>query len=293
MTTGPEDTREQAGASTAHREDGPITVVSFNLRFDSPTDGANRWRRRRRAVVDFLDGTADVAGLQEARRRPLGYLVRHLRAFKWVGVGRDDGRRKGEYAPVFYRRERFERRDRGTFWMSTTPDEPGSLSWGSSRPRIATWVVLHERATGREVVHVNTHLDHRSAEARAEGARLIRERLGRLAGGRPVILTGDFNDGPGGEAHTALTDPAPADGGPILVDARHASLSGHEGPDSTWTGFEAVKEGRVIDFVLVSNDVTVVRHRSVVARTGDRFLSDHLPVLAVLDLPATSGPAVP
>lgn len=271
------------------RRDEALTVVSFNLRFDNPADGPNRWKHRRRAVAAFLDGTADVAGLQEARRCALGYLVRHLRAFKWVGVGRNDGHRKGEYAPIFYRRERFERRDRGTFWMSTTPDEPGSLSWGSSRPRIATWVVLHERATGREVLHVNVHLDHKSAAARAEGAKVIRKRLALLAGGRPVVLTGDFNDGPDGDAYATLTDPAPADGGPILVDARHASMSGHEGPDSTWTGFKAVKEGRVIDFVLVSDDVTVLRHRSVDARTADRFLSDHLPVLAVLGLPAAPG----
>ena len=271
--------------------DEPIRVLSFNLRFDSPADGPNRWRHRRRAVAAFLEDTADVAGLQEARRRPLGWLVRHRRDFKWVGVGRDDGHRKGEYAPIFYRRDRFERGDRGTFWMSTRPDEPGSTSWGSSRPRIATWVVLRDRVTGREHLHVNVHLDHRSAEARAKGAELIRQRLGGLAGGRPVILTGDFNDGPGGDAHRILTDPAPGDGGPVLVDARTASQAGHEGPDSTWTGFEAVKEGRVIDFVLVSTDITVLRHRSVDTRPGGRFLSDHLPVLAVVDLSAAPGAA--
>lgn len=267
------------------RRDEPIGVLSFNIRFDNPTDGPDRWRHRRRAVVRFIDGCADVAGLQEARRCPLGYLVRHLRHFKWVGVGRNDGRRQGEYAPIFYRTDRFERRDRGTFWMSTTPDEPGSSSWGSSRPRIATWVVLHERATGRELLFVNVHLDHRSAEARAEGAKLIRKRLPLLADGRPVVLTGDFNDGPDGDAYATLTDPSPADGGPVLVDARFASMSGHQGPDSTWTGFKAVKEGRVIDFVLVSSDVTVLRHRSVDGRHDGRFLSDHLPVYATVALP--------
>ncbi len=267
------------------RRDEPIDVLSFNIRFDSPTDGPDRWKHRRRAVVEFIDGTADIAGLQEARRCPLGYLVRHLRHFRWVGAGRNDGRRRGEYAPIFYRSERFERGDRGTFWMSTTPDEPGSTSWGSSRPRIATWVVLRERDTGRELLFVNIHLDHRSAEARAEGAKVIRKRLSLLAGGRSVILTGDFNDGPEGDAYATLTDPSPADRGPVLVDARHAALRGHEGPDSTWTGFKAVKEGRVIDFVLVSSDVTVLRHRSVDDRPGGRFLSDHLPVHATVALP--------
>lgn len=269
--------------------DEPIRVLSFNLRFDNPADGPDRWKRRRKAVAAFIDGTADVAGLQEARRCALGWLVRHLGAFHWVGVGRNDGRRKGEYAPVFYRRDRFVRGDRGTFWLSTRPDEPGSTSWGTSRPRIATWVVLRERASAREVLVVNVHLDHRSAEARAEGAKLIRKRLGPLADGRPVILTGDFNDGPGGDAHRILTDPTLTDRGPTLVDARSVSLGGHEGPDSTWTGFKAVKEGRVIDFVLVSSDITVLCHRSVEDRPGGRFLSDHLPVLAVVALPDAAG----
>ena len=273
------------------RRDGAVSVLSFNIRFDNPTDGPDRWKHRRRAVTRLIDGTADIAGLQEARRCPLGYLVRHLRRFKWVGVGRNDGRRKGEYAPIFYRRERFERGDRGTFWMSTTPDEAGSTSWGSSRPRIATWVVLRERATGRELLVVNVHLDHKSPEARAEGAKVIRKRIALLAEGRPVVLTGDFNDGPAGAAHATLTDPSPADGGPVLVDARRTSLSGHEGPDSTWTGFQAVKEGRVIDFVLVSNDVTVLRHRSIDDRHEGRFLSDHLPVHALVALPAEASPA--
>lgn len=270
------------------RRDEGLSVLSFNLRFDNPADGPNRWKHRRRAVVQLIDGCADIAGLQEARRCPLRYLIRHLREFRWVGVGRNDGRRKGEYAPIFYRSDRFERRDRGTFWMSTTPDEPGSTSWGSSRPRIATWVVLRERATGRELLHVNVHLDHRSAEARANGAKLIRERLGQLAGDRSVILTGDFNDGPDGDAYAILTDATPADVGPVLVDARHASITGHDGPDSTWTGFKAVKEGRVIDFVLVSTDVTVLRHRSMAGRVDGRFLSDHLPVHAQVALPPTS-----
>ena len=275
--------RSQPRAALRHTD--PIGVLSFNIRFDNPMDGPNRWRHRRRAVTGLIDGGADIAGLQEARRCPLGYLVRHLRRFKWVGVGRDDGRRKGEYAPIFYRSERFERRDRGTFWLSTTPDDPGSSSWGSSRPRIATWAVLHEKATGRELLVVNVHLDHKSAEARAEGAKVIRKRLGLLAGARPVILTGDFNDGPDGDAYATLTQRAPVDGGPVLVDARHTSLSGHQGPDSTWTGFNAVKEGRIIDFILVSSDVTVLSHRSIDARPKGRFLSDHLPVHATVALP--------
>jgi len=257
--------------------------MSFNIRFDNPADGANRWRHRRHFVADLIMSEADLAGLQEARRCPLGWLDRHLRDFRWVGAGRANGKRRGEYSPIFYRADRFERLDRATFWLSTRPDEAGSKSWDTSAPRIATWVVLRDRSTGDELVMINTHLDHRSAEARAEGAKLIRERLAALAGDRPVILTGDFNDGPGGDAHRILTEGGGAgDDGPVLVDARAASATDHQGPDSTWTGFKAVKQGRVIDFILVSSHFEVLAHRSIDEQREGRFASDHLPVVAVV-----------
>src|SRR4051812_28980425 len=123
----------------------PIRVMSFNIRFDNPTDGPNRWRHRRRFVADLIAPEADLAGLQEARRCPLGWLDRHLHGFKWVGVGRANGKRRGEYSPIFYRCERFELLDRGTFWLSERPDEPGSRSWGTSVARIATWALLRDR----------------------------------------------------------------------------------------------------------------------------------------------------
>lgn len=252
--------------------------MTFNLRFDNPADGENRWRHRRDFVAEIIADEADLVGLQEARRCPLGWLDRHLPDFDWVGVGRANGKRRGEYSPIFYRTARFERVDRGTFWLSTRPDAAGSRSWESSVARIATWVRLRDRATGRELVMLNTHMDHRSAEARAQGAKLIRKRLDALAGNRPTILTGDFNDGPGGDAHRILT----ADHG--LVDARDASETGHAGPDSTWTGFKAVKVGRVIDFILTTPKATVHSHRSVEAVRDGRFASDHLPVVAVVQL---------
>lgn len=251
--------------------------MTFNIRFDNPTDGRNRWKHRRRFVADLIRSESDLAGLQEARRCPLGWLDRHLVGFRWVGVGRANGRRRGEYSPIFYRRARFDRLDRGTFWLSNRPDAPGSRSWGTSVARIATWVLLRDRTTGDEFLMLNTHLDHRSTEARAEGAKLIRKRLGLLAGDRPVIVTGDFNDGPGGDAHRILTEHG-------LADARGISASPHEGPDSTWTGFKAVKEGRVIDFVLVSDGASVVSHRSIDATRDGRFASDHLPVVAAVEL---------
>jgi endonuclease/exonuclease/phosphatase family metal-dependent hydrolase len=256
-----------------------LRVLTFNIRFDNPADGPNRWRHRRSWVAEIVDGT-DIAGLQEARRCPLGWLNRHLHGHRWIGVGRANGRRRGEYAPIFYRASRFSRLDRGTFWLSLQPDVPGSRSWGTSVPRIATWVRLVDRTTDRRVLVLNCHLDHRSAKAREQGAHLILHRLAALAQGDPVIVTGDLNDGRGSDVHRILTGGEPF----ALEDARDRSASGHTGPDSTWTGFKAVKPGRVIDVVLVSPEVEVLAHESVDEQRKGRFPSDHLPVVATIRL---------
>ena len=254
--------------------------MSFNVRFDNPADGPNRWRHRRAWVAEII-GTADVAGLQEPRRCPLGWLVRHLPDHKWVGVGRANGRRRGEFAPIFYRQTRFTRLDCGTFWLSLRPDEPGSRSWGTSVPRIATWVRLREQETGKRLFVLNCHLDHRSEQAREQAARLILHRLSALAGDDPVVVTGDLNDGRDAPAYRILTggDPFP------LVDTRDRSTTTPTGPESTWTGFKAVKEGRVIDVVLVSPTIDVLAHATLDEQRKGRFPSDHLPVVATLRVP--------
>lgn len=299
---------------------GPIRVMSFNIRYDNQGDGDNAWDHRKDHVASMLRFHAvDIAGLQEALARQIDDLEQRLPDFAWVGVGRDDGKQRGEYAPIFYRKSRFEVLDTGSFWLSTEPDVAGKLGWDAVCPRIVTWAKLRDRraahrgSTGAgnrtrddgptgagngapagdaagagSVLYVyNTHFDHRGARAREESARLLLGRIMQRSGGSPIVVTGDFNCTESSKPYAILTVPLVGQLAPVLADARVRSRTPHHGPTTTWNGFRPTYEpGRKIDHVFVSATIDVLRH-GVLSDTFDgRFPSDHLPVLAEVRLAA-------
>ena len=261
----------------------PLRVMSFNIRYDTPNDGVNAWPNRRDWVAGLIRfHAADAVGVQEALAHMLTELDTRLPGFARVGVGRADGRAGGEFSAILYRTDRLELLDSGTFWLSPTPEAPGSKGWDTAIERIATWARFRDRATGCRHLHLNTHFDHVGEQARQESARLIRRRLSALAPGLPWIVTGDLNSDPSSAAYRILTRDTIAGAAPPLADAFHASRNGHYGPTSTWTAFRAIEPGRRIDYVLTSVDVAVLSHGILPDSWDGRFPSDHLPVLAVL-----------
>lgn len=253
----------------------PFRVMTFNIRFDNPQDGEDAWPHRREKVASMIRfHGARIVGLQEALRRQIDDLQAALPGFAWVGVPRVPGK-DDEHCALFYDKERFELLDQGTFWLSPTPDVPGSKGWDAALPRIATWVKLRER-TIRASVHVfNTHFDHRGEEARKESARLLLRQVERIAGERgAAIVMGDLNATPDSEACRTLS------AGPVLRDAFRATRDPHHGPTSSWNGFKAIELGRRIDYVLVSRGIDVRQHGILSDTFDGRFPSDHLPVLA-------------
>ena len=259
----------------------PLRVMTFNIRYDTPADGPNAWPLRRDWVAGLLRfHEVDVVGVQEALLRQLRDLDTRLPGFARVGVGRADGREGGEFSAILYRADRLALLDSGTFWLSPTPEVPGSKGWDTAIERIATWARFRDRRTGCEHVHLNTHFDHVGEQARQESARLIRRRLASLARGLPVVVTGDLNADPRSVAYRALTRDTIADAIPPLADAMTVSRAGHYGPTSTWTAFRAIEPERRIDYVLVSPRVTVLTHGILPDAWDGRFPSDHLPVLA-------------
>ncbi|MEX0600967.1 MAG: endonuclease/exonuclease/phosphatase family protein [Rhodothermales bacterium] len=251
----------------------PLRAMTFNIRFDNPDDGPDAWPKRKEMVASMIRfHGADVAGLQEALKGQIDDLQALLPEYNWLGVGRADGEEAGEFSPIFYRTDRLEALRHDTFWLSETPEVPGSKSWDAAIERIATWAEFRDRETNERFLAVNTHFDHRGEEARARSAELILERIEMLADDLPVVLTGDFNTVESGEPYRILT------GG--LADALAASRTPHHGPTSTWSGFEAVEPDRRIDFIFVNNGMKVMKHAVLSDTWGDRFPSDHLPVLA-------------
>ena len=264
----------------------PIRVMSFNIRFDNPKDGENAWPHRRDWVGELiLEHQVDVLGLQEALRSQIDDLQERLPTYNWYGVGRDDGRHAGEYAPIFYNADRFELVHGGHFWLCEKPDEPGRKDWESACTRITTWVALRQKGvngtpTGPKQYFYNTHFDHVSKEARLKSAELIRSRIAAVNDGE-VVLTGDFNCTAGSppiEALVAGADQSPA----VLSDAFALGKNVHKGPSGTWNGFRVVKPDARIDFIFVSPGWRVAAHRILDVQRDGRFPSDHCPVLATL-----------
>ena len=255
-----------------------LRVMSFNVRYNTPSDSANAWPYRKDLAASMIRfHHADLAGLQEASKGHIDDLVERLPEYGWFGVGRDDGQEGGEFSAIFYRRDRVELLDGSTFWLSEEPDSAGSIGWDADYTRIVTWGRLRDRATGRIFFHFNTHFDHIGEQARLESARLLVTRVKQLAGTEPVIVTGDFNCREFSEPYQTLTDSTSTGS---LRDARYLSIHGHHGPTGTWSGFEvAGTPGEKIDHIFVKNGVRVLQH-GVLSDTFDgRFPSDHLPVL--------------
>jgi endonuclease/exonuclease/phosphatase family metal-dependent hydrolase len=251
-----------------------MRVVTWNLRTDTATEPPH-WPARLPEVARVLTDLAPhVIGTQEGSARMLDDLAAGLPdRYAWVGEGRRGGR-SDEFTAVFYDTSRLELLASRTTWLSHRPDVPGTFSWGSAFPRTATTVRLHDRVDDTAYTVVNTHLDHVSARARAEGARLI---AAALSDG-PAIVLGDFN---------APADPSDADGpyavltGGDLVDAvgLHLPAGGGVG---TFTDFaDPVVGAPRIDWVLVSRDLEVTAARVVTdVADGEVHPSDHLPVVA-------------
>jgi endonuclease/exonuclease/phosphatase family metal-dependent hydrolase len=259
--------------------------MSFNIRYGTANDGDDHWTLRREFLYDVMrQADADLVGLQEALDVQIAALLQALPQYGVVGVGRDDGRARGEYAAILYRRDRFRVSDAGTFWFSDTPEVVASRSWGNNITRICTWARFVDR-DGSAFWHYNVHLDHQSQPSRERSTALLAERIAaRRAPAEPVVVTGDFNVGEANPALRRLT--APPLGAPALfVDTfrvRHPA----EPRAGTFNGFKFEQTGGdKIDYVLVAPGTDVLDAAIIRTSRNNRYPSDHFPVTARIVLP--------
>jgi endonuclease/exonuclease/phosphatase family metal-dependent hydrolase len=257
----------------------PLTVMSFNIRYGTASDGENAWPARREMLFDVVrQQDADIVGLQEALDFQIDEILAAVPVYAAVGVGRDDGADAGELSAILFRRDRLRVADAGTFWFSDTPAVPGSKSWGNAITRICTWARFIDR-DGRGFYHFNVHLDHQSQPSRERSTVLLRARIDTRAVMRdPVVVTGDFNVGESNPALATLTGPAPP--AAPFVDTfrvRHPE----EPAAGTFSGFKFGNFGRdKIDYVLVQPESEVLAAEIVRTSRDGRYPSDHFPVTA-------------
>jgi endonuclease/exonuclease/phosphatase family metal-dependent hydrolase len=273
--------------SPALDEPAELRVMSFNVRYGTAGDGEDAWEHRKEFLVETIEAfSPDLLGTQETLGFQRDVLAAQLPDYTPFAAGRDDGGERGEMMAVFYRTDRFEVLDRGHFWLSETPDQPGSTSWDSSLPRMVTWLRLRDLRTpdAPPIAFFNTHFDHRGPVARLESARLLRRMIARLAPEDRVVVTGDFNCAEGSPPYRALFA-EDADPGPRLIDSYRAEHP-EPGPDEgTYSGFRAdATDGARIDWIACSSHWSI--DSAAIDRTSrnGRTPSDHFPVTAILRL---------
>jgi len=258
-----------------------LNVMSFNIRLDNAGDSLNNWRYRKDVAAELIKiNNIDILGTQEVLLNQLDDLKERLPEYKAVGVGRDDGKNKGEYCALFYRKDRFKELESGNFWLSETPEVAGSKGWDASYVRVATWAILKDSISGRKIFAMNTHLDNDGVIARKEGGDLLLKEAEKLSKGLPVILTGDFNDTPGSGTIKNLTDSAKTF---YLIDSRIAAtnVSG-----TNWTfhdfGRLPAKERVLLDYIFVSKGIDIPNYEALQDTLKETFVSDHKAVMAKL-----------
>ena len=288
-----------------------MKVMTYNIRYSAGDRNSadNNWEARRDDLANLVESAnPDVAGFQEVLPDQRKWLEARFPGYAFVGDGRNADRVNGEASPIAFRKDRFEPVKSGTFWLSETPDEPGSKSWKAALPRICSYAVLKDKATGKTLAFANTHTDHASEEAREKGMLLVIERMKEFSGDAPVVFVGD---------HNCLEYEKPAKAvAKLLKDALYISETP---PEGSWRTFnywrykekeqtiaealaKPVRERSIpgsksdskrIDYIYVSPGTRVLGYRTIAAtRPGTNlYPSDHFPSVAEVVIGAT--PAEP
>ncbi len=258
--------------SLSRAEEGRLRVLTFNLRYKNSNDKEQTsWDVRREIAADLI-------GYQEALRPMLDELKTKVEGYEEIGVGREDGKTKGEYSAIWVRRERFTVQDSGTFWLSETPDVPNSMSWGNKITRICTWAKLEDKVT-RKIFHFyNLHLDHQSQEARFKGTAQVLKFMESREPAQPYVLTGDFN---AGEDNPVVTSIIASPLKPVDSWRRlHPDIVPAE--SGTFHSFTGKLSEAKIDHIFVPATAKLIDAEIMHFNKDGTYPSDHFPVRATV-----------
>ena len=258
----------------ASAQSSELKVMSYNIRLGSANDGTNSWRYRCGATIDMIeDQKPDVFGVQEALKDQLELVKEFTNGYDHVGVGRDNGKKEGEFMAIFWNKKTVKLLDWGTFWLSETPGKP-SLGWDAACKRTATWALMKDKRSGKRFYFVNTHLDHVGVEARKNGLKLIVDSIQEInPEGIPMVLVGDFNMVPSSPELNELNS--------RMKSARNvaAKTDSHQ----TYNGWGKAGSDQIIDYIYISGFASCLEYQTVTKKYSDRkYISDHYPIFARL-----------
>ena len=251
----------------------PHSIISYNIRYDNNWDIENSWKIRRNKISKILvQYSPSIIGIQEGLLNQVQYIDSSLIDYDYVGVGRDDGKMKGEFCAIYFDTTRYVLLKNSTFWLSETPDTI-SVGWDAALERICTYGLFKDRITKEELLVFNTHFDHIGVVAREKSSELILKRINKInRQSLPVILMGDFNSIPNSPPVKEIKTE--------LSDALQISLEKLQGPRGTFNGFnEDLPIEKRIDYIF-TNDLKVLSYTHINDRlNNNRHISDHLPVM--------------
>ena len=254
------------------KSEDALRIMSFNIRCTNV--GRDTWEDRIGIVTDtMVNSKADSIGVQEATPEWMATLKETLTDYDYVGVARDDGKNQGEYSAVFYLKDKYNLVDSGNFWLSETPEKP-SFGWDAACIRICTWAVLENKETKEQYVHVNSHFDHEGIKAREESVKMILAHIEEYKD-LPVVFTADMNVVEGSDNYVQFTK--------VLHDTKYQAkytmdyLTYHDTKPSK-------HEDEIIDYVMVNDNFNALTYKVVTAGVDERYVSDHFPVYADLEM---------
>lgn len=251
-----------------------LKVMSFNIRLDAAVDSLNNWQYRKDVAAQIIKNeNTDVFGTQEVLVNQLNDLKSRLPEYNTIGVGRADGKEKGEYCAIFYKKDRFKEIESGNFWLSETPEAPGVKGWDAACERVATWAILEDVDSKKQFFFINSHLDHMGQIARQEGVTLLLNRAAEYSKGLPVIMTGDFNATPDSDVIKHVIDTSNPN---HLVHTKDIA-STTEGLSGTFHNYGKVPETErvFIDYIFVSPTIKVKSHSVIPDKLNNIYISDH------------------
>ncbi len=254
-----------------------VLVMTYNIKLDYPKEGENSWTNRKPFFINQLKFyNPDILGVQEALPNQMKDMDSLLVDYNFVGVGRDDGKDKGEYSAIFYNYKTFKILKSSTFWLSQTPEQV-SMGWDAVCNRVCTYALLQNKKTNEKLWVFNTHFDHVGVEARKNSARLIIKKIKEInTNNLPVVLMGDFNMEESHESIRYIKS--------YLKDSQEISKVVF-GPTGTFNGFNFNEPvTKRIDFIFVSPKIEVDKYGILSDSKDCKYPSDHLPVYVELKI---------
>ncbi|HEA22795.1 MAG TPA: endonuclease/exonuclease/phosphatase family protein [Pricia antarctica] len=247
--------------------------MTYNIKYDNLSDTVNNWNDRRDRLIALVKHyNPSFIGMQEALQRQVKFIDSSLTDYAYIGVGREDGKNKGEYSEIHYDSTQYKVLEQNTFWLSETPEKV-SIGWDAALERICTYGLFENRDNGKKLWVFNTHFDHIGEKAREKSAHLIVTKIKEInTDNLPVILTGDFNLSPDEKPIQLIKN--------YMADGKEITESPFYGPSGTFNGFDAdMILNRRIDYIFVKN-LWVSSYIHIDDRLENlKYISDHLPVL--------------